>query len=111
MSLEEDMREMNSDGYEKQYMEVNYKFPKTSCNILMPEVKEPINSGRNHRICDTCCKEDVCIYKKECSKAVLDIADIMKRTNVFIDTEIHCDKWVGKVFTRRSVDIESGFIR
>lgn len=55
----------------------------------------------NNRICDTCCKDDVCIYKEELEKAVKDIMLISDRVNVFIDTDVKCKKWLGKVVNYR----------
>ena len=46
--------------------------------------------------CETCLKEDVCMYKEELNKAIKDIADIADRTNVFIETDIRCCKWTRK---------------
>lgn len=73
--------------------------PKTNCNIPMPPVKPPASNG--DRICNTCNKEDVCMYKEELSKAAKDIAEISDRTNVFVDTEIKCKKWAGVVSNYR----------
>lgn len=69
--------------------------PKTSCNIPMPSVKPPSNDC--DRICNTCIKQDVCMFKDECTKAVKDIRLIAERTNIFIDTDIRCKKWSGKI--------------
>ena len=55
------------------------------------------NNNNNNRICDTCSKEDVCMYKGELAKAVKDIMLISDRVNVFIDTDVKCKKWLGKV--------------
>ena len=55
----------------------------------------------NNRICDTCCKYDVCMYKEELAKAVKDIMLISDRVNVFIDTDVKCKKWLGKVVNYR----------
>ena len=59
------------------------------------------NNNNNNRICDTCSKEDVCMYKEELSKAVKDILLISDRVNVFIDTDVKCKKWLGKVVNCR----------
>ena len=69
------------------------KLPRTNCNISMPNVKLP----NGDRICDTCNKEDVCMYKGELAQATKEIAQISERVNVFIDTDIRCKKWSGKV--------------
>lgn len=71
--------------------ESNSKLPQTSCRVPMPKTKE-----FGEKICENCDKEDVCIYKEECMKAVKDILDIESRTNVFIRTNINCKKWSGK---------------
>ena len=60
-----------------------------------------IENNSNNRICDTCSKEDVCMYKEELAKAVKDIMQISDRTNVFIDADVKCKKWLGKVFNYR----------
>ena len=60
-----------------------------------------IENNSNNRICDTCSKEDVCMYKEELAKAVKDIMQISDRTNVFIDTDVKCKKWLGKVINYR----------
>ena len=75
------------------------KLSKTNCNIPMPNVKPPASNG--DRICDTCNKEDVCMYKSELVKAAKDITQISERKNVFIDTDIRCKKWSGKVVNAR----------
>ena len=36
-------------------------------------------------------------YKEELAKAVKDIMLISDRVNVFIDTDVKCKKWLGKV--------------
>ena len=56
-----------------------------------------IENNNSNRICNTCCKSDVCMYKGELSKAVQDIVKISDRINVFIDAEVKCKKWLGKV--------------
>ena len=60
-----------------------------------------IENNNNNRICDTCCKDDVCMYKEELSKAIKDIILISDRVNVFIDTDVKCKKWMGKVVNYR----------
>ena len=118
-SMEEDFRQMNSDGYDEQYQqcfhgnskiingvssefEMTGKLPKTNCNIPMPSVKPPTNNG--DRICDTCNKEDVCMYKGELAQATKEITQISERVNVFIDTDIRCKKWSGKVSNYRGLE-------
>ena len=118
-TMEEDFRKMNSDGYDEQYQKCFYgsskyemprepkfypddsKLPRTNCDISMPSVKMPTSNG--DRICDTCNKEDVCMYKGELVKAAKEIAQISERVNVFIDTDIRCKKWSGKISNYRSV--------
>ena len=75
------------------------KLPLTNCNITMPSVKPPASNG--DRICNTCNKEDVCMYKGELAKAAKEITQISERTNVFIDTDIRCKKWSGVVSNYR----------
>ena len=69
------------------------KLPRTNCNISMPNVKLP----NGDRICNTCNKEDVCMYKGELAQAAKEITQISERVNVFIDTDIRCKKWSSKV--------------
>ena len=78
------------------------KLPLTNCNITMPSVKSP-KSDNVDRICDTCNKEDVCMYKGELAQATKEITQILERKNVFIDTDIKCKKWSGKVSNYISV--------
>ena len=59
------------------------------------------NNNDFNRVCDTCSKEDACMYKEELAKAVEDIMQISDRTNVFIDADVKCKKWLGKVFNYR----------
>ena len=68
-------------------------------NIPMPNVKPPASNG--DRICDTCNKEDVCMYKGELAQVAKEITQISERKNVFIDTDIRCKKWSGKVVNAR----------
>ena len=75
------------------------KLPITNCNIPMPNVKPPASNG--DRICDTCDNEDVCMYKGELAQAAKEITQISERKNVFIDTDIRCKKWSGKVVNAR----------
>ena len=76
------------------------KLPRTNCNIPMPNVKLP----NRYRICDTCNKEDVCMYKGELAQAAKEITQISERVNVFIDTDIRCKKWSGKVSNYRGFE-------
>lgn len=77
------------------------KLPRTNCDISMPSVKPPASNG--NRICDTCNKEDVCMYKGELAKAAKEIIQISERKNIFIDTYICCKKWSGKVSNYRNI--------
>ena len=78
----------------------NSKLPRTNCNISIPNVKLP----NGDRICDTCNKEDVCMYKGELAQAAKEITQISERVNVFIDTDIRCKKWSGKVLNYNRTD-------
>ena len=62
----------------------------------MPNVKPLASNG--DRICNTCNKEDVCMYKGELSQAAKEITQISERVNVFIDTDIRCKKWDGNIY-------------
>ena len=86
---------------ESKFYSDDSKLPKTNCNIPMPNVKPTANNG--DRICDTCNKEDVCMYKGELAQAAKEITQISERINVFIDTDIRCKKWSGKVSNYRSI--------
>ena len=118
-TMEEDFRKMNSDGYDEQYQKCFYgssnmyngivseyempsKLPRTNCDIPMPSVKPPVNNG--DRTCDTCNKEDVCMYKGELAQAAKEITKISERVNVFIDTDIRCKKWSGNVSNYRGLE-------
>ena len=118
-SMEEDFRQMNSDGYDEQYQQCFHgnskiindiasefetpgKLPRTNCNIPMPSVKPPASNG--DRICDTCIKADVCVLSSDLHKAVDNIKEISKRTGVFIDIDIRCKKWSGKVSNYRELE-------
>lgn len=79
----------------------NSRLPLTNCNIPMPKVKPPATNG--DRICDTCNKEDVCMYKAELAQAAKEITQISERVNVFIDIDIRCKKWSGKVVNMRGI--------
>lgn len=78
------------------------KLPTTNCNIPMPSVKPPASNG--DRTCDTCIKADVCMYKGELAQAAKEITQISERVNVFIDTDIRCKKWSGKVSNYRGLE-------
>ena len=78
------------------------KLPRTNCNIPMPSLKPPVSNG--DRICDTCNKEDVCMYKGELAQAAKEITQISERVNVFIDTDIRCQKWYRGVSNYREVE-------
>ena len=88
------------NGVASEY-EMPGKLPKTNCNIPMPSVKPPRSYG--DRICNTCNKEDVCIYKGDLAQAAKEITQISERANVFIDTDIRCKRWSGKVSNVRSM--------
>ena len=68
----------------------------------MPNVKPLASNG--DRICNTCNKEDVCMYKGELAQAAKEITQISERVNVFIDTDIRCKKWSGKVSNYRGFE-------
>ena len=78
-------------------------------NIPIYNIKELKSNGDRigDRICNTCNKEDVCMYKAELAQAAKEITQISERVNVFIDTDIRCKKWSGKVVnTRDSIPLE-----
>lgn len=71
-----------------------------SDSVISESSTKPPTSN-NNKVCDTCIKEDVCMYKEELNKALRDITDISGRVNVFIDTDIKCKKWCEKVINYR----------
>lgn len=62
----------------------------------MPPVK-PIRD----QMCEFCAKDDVCSIKEEQMKAYKDILEIEDRTNVFINTNVNCKKFLRKVESNR----------
>ena len=54
-----------------------------------------------NRICNSCKKNDVCMYKSELERAVTDIKNVSERTNVFIETNIMCKNWLGEIVNYR----------
>lgn len=50
-----------------------------------------------NKSCDTCCKEDGCMFKDATRKAANDIEEITERTNVFLKSNLVCGKWSGKI--------------
>lgn len=53
------------------------------------------------KFCDTCCKEDVCMFKDATRKAANDIEEITGRTNVFLKSNLVCGKWSNKIVNTR----------
>jgi len=88
---------------EPKFYENNIGLPKTNCDIPMPNVRQPI--GSENRTCSTCNKEDVCMYKSELVQAAKEITQISERANVFVDVDIRCKKWSGKISIPRKLDI------
>lgn len=80
--------------------------PQTDLDIPMPNVRWPISSG--DKICSTCNKEDVCMYKTELEQVIKEITRTSENVSVFIDINIKCKKWTGKVVSYRSPQYESG---
>ena len=54
-----------------------------------------------NRVCNSCKKNDVCMYKSELERAVTDIEKVSERTNVFIKTNITCKNWLGEIVNYR----------
>lgn len=73
--------------------------PQTNLDTPMPNVRQPIGSG--DKICSTCNKEDVCMYKAELEQAVKEITRTSESVIAFIDINIRCKKWSGKVVSYR----------
>ena len=44
------------------------------------------------------------MYKGELAQAAKEITQISERKNVFIDTDIRCKKWSGKVLNYRGLE-------
>ena len=61
--------------------------------ILDPGLQKLIAADRN-KVCGCCKKNDVCLYRSELENAIVDIAKISDRTNVFIETGIACKYWM-----------------
>lgn len=98
--MEEDFMKMNSDGYDEQYQRVCHGIENSHSNVKL-------TSSNGDRICNTCNKEDVCMNKAELAQAAKEITQISERVNVFIDTDIRCKKWSGKVVnTRDNIPLE-----
>jgi hypothetical protein len=57
----------------------------------MPPVKQLRDEA-----CEDCAKADVCSIQEEFMKAYKDILDIESRTNVFINTNVKCKKFLRK---------------
>lgn len=55
-----------------------------------------------NKSCDTCRKEDVCMFKDATRKATNDIKDIAGRVNVFLKPNLVCGKWSGNVVSPRT---------
>ena len=62
--------------------------------MINANVKPP--TSNRDKICDTCIKADVCMYKGELVQAANEIARISERVNVFINTDICCKNWSSK---------------
>ena len=92
-----DYLEQNYSGDKKMNFATHSK--NTICNITTPSVKSPTSNG--HRICDTCNKKDVCMYKDECAKAMSDIQDILDTMPHLIVADVKCKKWSDKVVNYR----------
>ena len=82
---------MNMNNYDNCYERM---ISKTNQDVKLSVYNE-------NRFCDTCIKEDVCMYKEELNKAIKDISEISDHINVFIDTDIKCKKWSGVVSNHR----------
>lgn len=54
----------------------------------------------NDKICNTCKKKDVCMYKAELEQAIEKITQTLKHTDVFI-VDIKCKKWFPRIVNRR----------
>ena len=58
----------------------------------IPPTGREYNCGTSHQ-CDSCVKLDVCSIKDEFMRAIKDIDEISSRINVFINTDVKCDKY------------------
>jgi hypothetical protein len=67
--------------------------------IPMPDVK-PVKVN-NDRICSTCTKEDVCMYKRNVLSFVDRIKGLNDSMNMIVDVDIRCKKWSGSFVNYR----------
>lgn len=88
-----------TDGVASEYdmPKMPNNLPLTDCNIRMPNII-PNTEEFIQKNCDYCGKEDVCMYRDECRKAIKDILDIERRTNALITTNIQCNKWTKRIY-------------
>jgi hypothetical protein len=67
---------------------------------MTPEHRQAYFNNNNpftkEKSCEMCLKNDVCPLQNELHKAIEDILDIEKRTNVFIKTVVTCEKYAAK---------------
>lgn len=46
------------------------------------------------KLCNTCCKEDVCIYKGELAQFAKEVSQLEQKLPISVFTDIKCDKYV-----------------
>ena len=46
------------------------------------------------KMCNTCCKEDVCIYKGELAQFTKEVSQLEQKLPISVFTIIKCDKYV-----------------
>lgn len=83
---------------------------KDAMNNLQVVPKQPTTppmtpASNKDRICDTCIKADVCAFIHGLHKAINDIKNISKRVGLYIDVDVSCQKWVGKISDSKSLPL------
>lgn len=62
----------------------------------MPNINSP--KFTNNRICGTCEKADVCMYREDTISTYKEIKEKEEnKANVFIETSVTCKKWLGTI--------------
>jgi hypothetical protein len=82
-----------SDHWDNYYDDVVnvVKLPQQKTIPNMPPVKQLRDEA-----CEDCAKADVCSIQEEFMRAYKDILEIEGRTNVFINTNVKCKKFLRK---------------
>ena len=62
------------------------------------------HSDDGDRLCGTCNKADVCMYKGEVAQAAKEITQIAEQGKLKLETDIRCPKWYGE-YTNRELGL------